>query len=412
MRTLYLSYTGILEPLAASQIVPQLIALASRGWPIDAVSWEKAERLARRDAVESLDARFRDAGIEWTPLRYHKRPTAPATVFDLTVGLAHLWRHPNSDRWGQIHVRSYVPAPLALALRRRRPLHFLFDMRGFWADEYVDGRIWPPDSRLYRLVKKGEAAFLRAADDIVVLSHEAKRILEEGHPRLPRAWRSTTPPIHVIPTCADLDLFSPDEAMHPVGRALRKDHFVVGYVGSIGTWYEFEAMLDLLASAHARDPRVHFLVVTQTPESEVRELARSRDLPDVALTVGASEPADVPSWIRCFDLGLFFITPAFSKKASCATKMGEILGCGVPLLINRGIGDSEALVDKHRVGIAAHDLRPHTTSAAFDRIRKTILEDGDLKRRCRRAAEADFDLTRAIDAYAEIYRSAAAQGAA
>ncbi|MAE72348.1 MAG: hypothetical protein CME06_18000 [Gemmatimonadetes bacterium] len=412
MRTLYLSYTGILEPLAASQIVPHLIALTRRGWPIDAVSWEKPERLARRDLVESLDGRFRDAGIEWTPLRYHKRPTAPATIFDLAAGLRHLSRHPNLDRWEQVHVRSYVPAPLALALRRRRSLRFLFDMRGFWADEYVDGEIWPPASPLYRFAKKGEAAFLRAADDIVVLSHEAKRILEQGHPRLPLVWRSTTPPIHVIPTCADLERFHPDGELHPAGRPIREDRFVIGYVGSIGTWYEFEAMLDLVASAHVRDSRVHFLVVTQTPGSEVRRLARSRNLPDVALTVAASEPADVPSWIRCFDLGLFFITPAFSKRASCATKMGEILGCGVPLLINRGVGDSEALVDKHRVGIAAHDLRPWTTSAAYDRVRTIIDGDPELKRRCRRTAEAEFDLARAIEAYVEIYRSAAAGGAA
>ena len=47
-----------------------------------------------------------------------------------------------------VHARGYVPALIALALRATRGTRLLFDMRGFWADERVDGALWPRDGTL------------------------------------------------------------------------------------------------------------------------------------------------------------------------------------------------------------------------------------------------------------------------
>ena len=290
MRTLYLTYTGLLEPLGASQVIPHLRGLAAAGWEIDAVSWEKSERLADRAQLETVAGELRRSGVSWRPLRYHKSPTAPATAYDLSRGLAHLARRARPRRWGLVHVRSYVPVPLAMLVKRWLGARFVFDMRGFWADEYADCGIWGKESSLFRTVKDWEGAFLRAADQVVVLTHEARRVLEEGHPRLPRPWRREAPPIQVIPTCANLDLFRPDGPTHPRGEALRKNHFVVGYVGSVGTWYEFDAMFDLINAARREDPSIHFVVVTQTPEHEVRGLADARGLPAAALTGAPPRP--------------------------------------------------------------------------------------------------------------------------
>ena len=41
-----------------------------------------------------------------------------------------------------IHARSYVAYIIALAIKRITGIKFLFDMRGFWADERVEGGLW------------------------------------------------------------------------------------------------------------------------------------------------------------------------------------------------------------------------------------------------------------------------------
>jgi hypothetical protein len=41
-----------------------------------------------------------------------------------------------------IHCRSYLTSLIGLKLRSKYQIPFLFDMRGFWADERMDGGIW------------------------------------------------------------------------------------------------------------------------------------------------------------------------------------------------------------------------------------------------------------------------------
>ena len=70
-------------------------------------------------------------GIRWHPRRYHKRPSAPATAFDILVGIvAGLWlvlRY----RLRIVYARSDVRALMALAIKRLTGARFVFDMRGF-----------------------------------------------------------------------------------------------------------------------------------------------------------------------------------------------------------------------------------------------------------------------------------------
>ena len=69
----------------------------------------------------------------------------------------------------------------------------------------------------------------------------------------------------------------------------------------------------------------------------------------LAITSAAFE--EMPRHIRLFDAGLFFIRPSFSKRASAATKLAEFLGCGVPVIINDGVGDSGAIVRNKNVRV-------------------------------------------------------------
>ena len=55
-------------------------------------------------------------------------------------------------------------------------------------------------------------------------------------------------------------------------------------------------------------------------------------------------------------LGIFFIKPVYSKIASCATKLGEFLSCGVPCITNRGIGDHNEILTNSRTGIVLNDF--------------------------------------------------------
>src|SRR3954447_20432423 len=82
---LYISYDGMLEPLGQSQVLAYLDQLAP-GRRIHLISFEKAADWGDRAQLDAARRRIAEAGIEWHPLRYHKRPTAPATAFDIAAG--------------------------------------------------------------------------------------------------------------------------------------------------------------------------------------------------------------------------------------------------------------------------------------------------------------------------------------
>src|SRR4051794_12377844 len=69
MRILYVSQTGMTEPLGQSQVVPYLIGLARAGFRIDLVTFEPEE--ARPDAIARVRAELGDHGIgyDWLPRR-------------------------------------------------------------------------------------------------------------------------------------------------------------------------------------------------------------------------------------------------------------------------------------------------------------------------------------------------------
>ena len=115
-------------------------------------------------------ARLAAAGIGWTPMRYHKRPSAAATLYDIFRGQVMALRLAQKMRAEIVHVRSYVPALIALPVKQLTGARLLFDIRGFWADERVDGGLWPADGRIYRTVKRLERRLFRAADHVVTLT--------------------------------------------------------------------------------------------------------------------------------------------------------------------------------------------------------------------------------------------------
>ena len=115
-----------------------------------------------------------------------------------------------------VHCRSYLPALVGARLKRRFGLRFLFDMRGFWADERVEGGLWSLDKPVYRSVyrwfKKQETRLLAEADHVVVLTEAAREILR-------REWAVPERiPVTVIPCCADFSVFQP---IDPASRRLR-----------------------------------------------------------------------------------------------------------------------------------------------------------------------------------------------
>lgn len=374
-RVFYVSYDGMGEPLGRSQVLSYLFRLAS-SCDITLFSFEKPD--ADRDA---LNQELRQRGIRWIPLSYHKRPPVLSTLLDAISGTRAL-RAAAAERPPDIvHVRSYVPALVAMWSRRRTRAKLLFDIRGFWADERVEGGIWPQDNalyrRLYRLTKRCERWFFRSADGVVTLTNASvdQIRLWAGRPELY---------VVVIPTCVDLGRFTINDP-RPEGPH-------VTWCGSIGTWYRFDLVAPL---ALALDLPLD--VITRQPELATPMLkgttADVRSLP----------PDEVPGALHGGDVGLSLCVSSFSKTASAPTRFAEYLAAGMPVIVNPGVGDLEEIVVRHRVGVVLRGEDAAALAATCDELRD-LLADPDLPGRCRELARELFDVDAGSRRYLETYR--------
>ncbi|MDP6580117.1 MAG: glycosyltransferase [Vicinamibacterales bacterium] len=379
----------MLEPLGQSQVLPYLRELAERGAQITLLSFEKPADLADCVRVDALSAQLSQGGIGWIRLCYHKRPRALATAADILIGLARAMLIARRERIAAVHARSYVPALIAWGLKRTIGTRFIFDMRGFWADERVDGGLWPAGGRIYRVVKWLEHRFLRDADEVVTLTARARCIVEQ--------WKGIgSPRVTVIPTCADLSRFP------AVPRAAASNGGgVFVYSGSLGTWYLLQEMIRFVEVARERWPDSSLLLLTRH-QDEAREALQRSSLPADRVTLASVAPEDVPQWLARGDVGLAFYKPGIARRGTCPTKMAEYLAAGLPVVVNEAVGDSEEIIAGNEVGVVPESFSDEVFATTLDRLAE-LRADPELPVRCRSVAEAHFSLPLGVARYWNIY---------
>jgi glycosyltransferase involved in cell wall biosynthesis len=280
---------------------------------------------------------------------------------------------------------------MALALKRITGVKYLFDMRGFWADERVDGGMWPRDGRMYRFAKKFERHFLLAADHVVSLTHAAVGEMQRFD-----YLQGRMPTFTVIPTCADLSRFT------PILHERLREGFVLGYVGTAGTWYLFDETAACFVQLLRLRPDARFLIVNRGEHTFIRERLAAAGLEDEAVELIAANHTEVPQQMARMDAAAFFIKPVFSKQASAPTKLAEFLGCGIPCLSNAGVGDMADVLEGEKVGVALKAFDTKSMKTALQRLLQ-LVANPDTRGRCVEAAHRHFSLDEGVARYRGIY---------
>jgi glycosyltransferase involved in cell wall biosynthesis len=389
---LYITYDGLLEPLGQSQVWKYVRGL-SRNHKMFVISYEKEDDFSNLEKLSALRNECQRAGVEWIALKYHKRPTAPATTFDICVGIGVAIGLICKFRIRTVHARSYVPAAIALVLKLLTGIHFIFDMRGFWADEKVDGGSWRRSSALFKLAKWLEKKFLLRADVVVSLTQAAVYVMR-GFPYLVNA--STH--FEVITTCTDLEIFRRANSRPKASTA-----FTLCYLGSVGTRYMFDEVLECFVALRKIRADARLLIINRAYHEYIQGRLRHFGVSEVNVDLKALDYRHVGDELNAVDAGIFFYKPAFSTLATAPTKLGEFLACGIPCLTNSGVGDCEELLKNNRVGVV---MGGYTPEERTDAVRRLIIlaTDPDIAPRCVNVAREHFSLEAGVQKYEQIYR--------
>lgn len=407
-RTLYICYFGVREPLVQTQVLPYLRELRKGGkgekfkgekggerdsvFPIEVslLTFEPSRAAGDIEEFERIRAELRAEGIEWDWLPYHKRPSAVATAWDIFRGAFYIWRR--IRRFDVLHGRVHVPTLMGALARKfslKKP-KLLFDIRGFFPEEYTDAGIWPEGGLLYRGAKRVERWLMKESDAFVVLTEKAREILfpeskETGYDKHGR-------PVEVIPCCVDLEKrFAGDrEALR---QAYREKLGIGGrkvfvHIGALGGLYLTKEMAEMLAAFRDKDSSVFALFLTQSDPKLIENELQARGFDASDHFVGRARPDEIEGYLCASDVGLSFVKATFATASRSPTKIPEYLACGLPILANTGVGDVDKLIVENRVGVLLKGFDPKSYAATLAEVEGL----GDIDEKCRETAYFNFDL--------------------
>lgn len=397
---LFISYDGMTDPLGQSQVLPYLAGLSALGYKITLLSCEKTERWHHKEIIQAICTKHH---INWQPVMYTRKPPVFSTIKDVRKMKKVAADLHSKISFDIIHCRSYVSALVGLWMKKKFSVPFIFDMRGFWANERVDGGLWnlnnPLYKRIYLYFKIREKQFLQEATAVVSLTYAAKEEIEN--------WAVASAPVTVIPCCVDTELFDPESLKPEQVAVLRRkadlpaSKLVLGYVGSLGTWYLLPEMLSFFNFWLQHHPDTILFFVTNESKEFIHEAARKQRIDVEKIRIITASRAEMPYYISLMDFGLFFIKNAFSKKASSPVKQGELMAMGVPVICNAGVGDSDFIINKYNSGELVHSFDTDGFADALTKLKTEMNHPAEI----RNGAIDYFDLQKGIDAYAALYES-------
>lgn len=404
---LYICYFWLDEPLVQTQVLPYLREIKKGGIDVHLLTFERENLSA--DAIDTNRNKLADEGIVWHFARYHKSPSVPATLFDILNGARIVRRLINTEKFDILHGRVHLPTLMATIARKfsnPKP-KILFDIRGFFPEEYTDGGVWPAGGWLYRAAKRVERWLLKESNGFVVLTEKARDILfpESKTTGVDKHGR----PVDVIPCCVDLKRFDAisDESRAEMRRQLNiGSRFVIAYVGSFGGWYLTDEMFDFFSTAREADPSVFIMVLTQRDKAMAIDKLSSAGFSANDFFVDSVLPSEIPQYLSAADAGLSFIKRCYSKQSSSPTKNAEYLAAGLPIIANAGVGDVDAQITENNVGVIVERFDRESYLDALNRLKAL----GNVRERCRHIAKTVFDLeTIAGTRYRRLYERILAQ---
>jgi glycosyltransferase involved in cell wall biosynthesis len=379
---LYISHNSVGTALVRGQVLTYLRGLSADGIETDLLTYERGGPFPTGEFPRG----------RWHPIQARSGSSVVVKALDVLGGALLGVRVIASRRVRFTHARGYVPAALAAVLRLFTGRPYIFDMRGFLGEEYVDAGYWKPTELRFRLLRISERWLLRHAAHIVVLTHTAAARLR-ADPLYSESARGK--PVTVIPCAVDLERFRPrdDRASVPT----------VVHSGSLGIAYDLPGMLRLYARARALRPDLRLLFLNRDAHDTIAAARTAAGLDDADIVIRSASFDEMPSLVGACHVGIICAFEAPSKSGSSPVKVGEYLACGLPVVSTPNLGDTDTLLARYDAGAIVRvddDLAVDVAARAL----VGLLDDELRRRNARRLAETEFALESGVALYREVYR--------
>jgi hypothetical protein len=363
---IYLDYDGLENNVFESQVLAFCRALRARDIPLLYVGYNLPR--ARGPKIEARKAAIAgrlDARILW----HWKFPyLGSLNLFIHALRLLPIAGMAFPGKTLVFHCRSPLSGRIGLFLRTLlffRKAKVITDYRGVHAEHYetypeIMNPKWSPMlARLkIRSYHAQRRACCRRSDHALAVSEAL------------RNWYDLRP-CEIIRCNYDRENFNlePAPAAPPLFPGRGPGDLVLLYSGGL---QEYQCIAETLAvAAHWAKRGGRLVFLTQDRETAIRRLAQA-GIPESSCYVGSAAPASLRGYFLQADFAFILRHDNIVNRVASPVKIGEYLGCGVPLLYTACTGDIPGIAAARRIGIEMDLSRlgdPAYLDAVYDRMR-------------------------------------------
>ncbi|MBX7535481.1 glycosyltransferase [Qipengyuania sp. GH1] len=386
---IYVTRNGLLEPLGQSQVLGYLLQL-SNDYDIVLFTREKEADWANLPQRQRQKAQCETHNIDWRPSLFKPRRTFLTPLRDMLDSALEVKNAVLETNASLIHARSYLSAAVARWVSRKTGVPFIFDMRALWPEELIVAKKITRGGIPHRVLTLFEKLCLRDAAAVISLTHAASRYLKATYPQ-----ELQNKAIEVIPTCADLNRFRPG-----LTKPVIETHAAIGTM--LSGWFLTEWLRNWFELCEKRSPNCNFEVITRDAAVLVRKQIDPLGRLGGRLKIQSKTPDEMPLAIQGHSTSAMFFTNGVAKLGSAPTRLAEVLGCGVPVIVNEGVGDVAEIVRTNKIGVVVSSATPDELEHAYDEL-EILRRDRHLPARCRETAQEIFSLTAGANKFREVY---------
>ena len=384
--TLYHSYN---DPISKGLIIEYLKEYQihrGKGGKVYLITFEQNQYRLSASKKKEIKEQLKKLNIFWHPLQYHtggfflvvKKVFDFLLLFILCVRLiiAHKIKYVIG-----FTSTSGIMATLISFLFRKKAIVLNMEPQSLYMVEFG---IWKEKSLKYRVMALLENMVLKSNAHIAIPTHNYLNDLRKNNFRIKNS--------SFLATSIKTDDFKWSEN----NRKLLRDKFSIDekrmvfiYVGKFdGIYYSAKEMASIYASILELLPGTLFFVITGNDRQEIEKVFLEV-LPAysfiICKSVGLEE---LGGYLSMSDFGVMFLPPLDSQRYRCPIKTANYWAAGLPVVINRGVGDDDEVAKKEQVGIVVEDVKKIGDNKTFcdEVINYVKMDIYSLREKCRKTA--------------------------
>jgi glycosyltransferase involved in cell wall biosynthesis len=384
---LFISYSNITDPIIHSQGLPLLKSLAGEGYTCSFISSEKSNE--NSDIKNRIYNKY-SCCITFYSFKLKSSKFIPNWIFSFYLKALQVKKIIEEKNISILHCRSLFPGIIALIVKifYKKRIKIIYDNRGVYIDEKIYKGHWNANGIKEIVTRKLEKLLIKKCTAQVVVSNYFKSYIIEKNLQYTTNIKEKT---FVITNGTKIDesrIFIEKDRSRITGV----------FVGSAAKWQNLDGVINLIKISQNINKSLYFKIISYNIEVFENAIKQS-GLDNSRIELMHVESHKIQAIIASSSFGVLLREDNLINNVASPLKFAEYLSAGLPILISKGIGDTEEVIKKYNIGvIVENEFYEEGLKSMIE-----LLKDEDIHNRCIHIAKKEFNINNNFEKYKMLY---------